>query len=338
VPGQYYLVNARWYSFSGIGMSNEDTFALHEECLDQVKHGYEVSRSNSNGLTEMTQTTIEAFRQGSILPRSNIAVHFFQQEKKWNCIYISPDNKEGRKAVAYPYSQPQKGGTFDMPNETFNKYSALSQMMKRKIQTALVLDFLRKKNFVCASMNATIDVLNQLEEARGLLHAGYQSEGPLLTILNAFNKHTLMLHPVSYHFDHYKKMPVRQILRSNFEIDDAVRDELLQKLKGSKVRNPTYGMTSLENRALFKIRCPERKKGLKGIGRGGGGKGVYVYALLDWGDTPAGRRRRLYTSLGGDPSLTLTQTRMDGFLASGDWDDEQQAEIDQWRDGEEDDR
>jgi len=28
----------------------------------------------------------------------------------------------------------------------------------------------------------------------------------------------------------------------------------------------------------------------------------------------------------------------DGFLASGDWDDEQQAEIDQWMDGEEDDR
>ena len=65
---------------------------------------------------------------------------------------------------------------------------------------------------------------------------------------------------------------------------------------------------------------------------------MYVYALLDWGNTPTGRRRRLYTSLGGDPSVRLTQTQMEDFLVAGDWNDEQQAAIDEWRDGGEDDR
>jgi hypothetical protein len=46
-------------------------------------------------------------------------------------------------------------------------------------------------------------------------------------------------------------------------------------------------------------------------------KNEFVFALLDWGNTPQGRIRRHYIALGGDPAVRLTQTRLDQFDREG---------------------
>jgi hypothetical protein len=67
----------------------------------------------------------------------------------------------------------------------------------------------------------------------------------------------------------------------------------------------------LENKTAFRV------TGYKGVGRGGGRKNEFVFALLDWGNTPQGRIRRCYIALGGDPAVRLTQTCLDQFDRKG---------------------
>ena len=67
----------------------------------------------------------------------------------------------------------------------------------------------------------------------------------------------------------------------------------------------------LENKTCFSI------TGLDGNGHGGGSRNEFVFALLDWTNEPSGRIRRWYLALNGDPSVRLTQQRLDAFKMEG---------------------
>lgn len=92
------------------------------------------------------------------------------------------------------------------------------------------------------------------------------------------NTFTVVTHPVGYHRDYFKR-------ESN----------------GSK-------RPSLENKTTF---TTTRKAG-HSIGRGGNGY-QYTWALLDWKNLHAGRRRAAYVAAGGNAPI-LTQGRWRQFL------------------------
>eukprot|EP00978_Attheya_sp_CCMP212_P008777 scaffold20606_cov58-Attheya_sp.AAC.7 len=48
-------------------------------------------------------------------------------------------------------------------------------------------------------------------------------------------------------------------------------------------------------------------------GRGGAGAGIFVYAILDWGNETKHQRQR-YLDLGGSATVRVTQQIMDDFL------------------------
>ena len=87
-------------------------------------------------------------------------------------------------------------------------------------------------------------------------------ESKLVKTLSYGNKFSLVAYPVSYHFDTF--------------ID---------------------GCMSLENKICFGFNITD---GSNNIGRGGGGKSKFVFALLDHSDSRYRRRRQQYVAAGGD--------------------------------------
>ena len=92
-------------------------------------------------------------------------------------------------------------------------------------------------------------------------HVSYK-EAVLANYAN-FNRHTLVQHPVGMHQDSFGKRSVR-----------SVKQEI----------------HSLENKICFP--CHGGLFDKFGIGRGGAGPGIFVFALLDWQTQRPGRRRQ----------------------------------------------
>jgi hypothetical protein len=120
------------------------------------------------------------------------------------------------------------------------------------------------------------DVINIIKpEADSNVRKDFSRVGYCLA-LNA--SHTLVTHPVGFHRDVFSS-----------------------------------GQAEIENKLLI-VSFDRSKLGEKlARGRGGAGPGIFVYAILDWGNETKARRTR-FLQLGGDATVRVTQQIMDDWL------------------------
>jgi hypothetical protein len=280
------LANARWYGCEAYSMSDKTKHTMLLACRDLLKDkGFEFRRRYSNGVTEASAETLRAFNSEGAFPRSLPGVHFVQLKRSWAGIYISPipDNNGERVAVIYDqYSQPRRGGQFDMKCSVFDKYhDVFREFTKRKVQTAFVCQGLEKMLKFYISPNAVLTTISQVGRARKVMQEfNSNNEHLLLRVISVFNKHTMVEYPCSKHRDIYRKVNLEEFygdrcvswhmtdkqsekwgLRLMKIIDEAIEDEAC------------VSTSSLENKFVIAIKNPTSHKGIAGIGRGGAGKG-----------------------------------------------------------------
>jgi hypothetical protein len=278
------LANARWYGCSAHSMSDEEKHTMLLACRGQLKNGgFEFHRRYSNGATEASSGTLMAFNTKGAFPRSLAGVHFVQFDRHWAGIYISPKPGSNRERVAIiydRYSQPRRGGQFDMKSSLFDQYSVFPEFTRRKVQTAFVCQELENvlQNYV--SPNAVRTTISQLRCSRKIMEkVESNDEHVLLRVISSFNKYTMVEYPCSKHRDVYRKVNLEELHGDSYVawfMTDAQSEKWglrLQEIVDEAIEDGACVSTlSLENKFVIAISNPSRRKGITGTGRGGAGK------------------------------------------------------------------
>jgi hypothetical protein len=210
-------------------------------------------------------------------------------QRKWAGIYISPIpvGKGERDAIIFDqYSQPRRGGQFDMEASVFDQFPVFPEFTRRKVQTAFVCQELEKVLRLYISPNAVKTTISQVCRARKIMKEFESNEEDvLLRVISAFNKHTMVEYPCSKHRDVYRKVNLEELYgdsdvsrhttdiqsekwgsRLNEIFDKATEDDAIED-------DACVSTSSLENKFVIAIKQASRQKGIAGIGRGGAGNG-----------------------------------------------------------------
>ena len=194
--------------------------------------------------------------------------------------YVTLENCE-MKAAMVPYSQPVRGGARNIHYVDLKTQPALYNFAEAKAMAAMVLHVLNQRTEFKIQKFAVCYELYSLNRARRysqlMLDKTLSSREATLCNYVGENKHTLVQHPVGYHFDYLH------------------RNE-----------------PGLENKQLF---SSKRYNVQYGSGRGGSGYNNFVFAILDWRHTQSGLRHQIYLQNGGQ-ALALNQKRWDDFTAA----------------------
>jgi hypothetical protein len=282
------LANARWYGCLAHSMSDDDRHAMLLACRDLLKNdGFESRRKYSNGETTASAETLQAFKAKGAFPRSLPGVHFVQFQRKWAGIYISPipGSNGKRVAIIYDYSQPRRGGQFEMDLSVFDQYSAFPDFTRRKVQTAFVCQELEKVLQIYISPNAVKTTISQVHRARKIMEEVERDEDVerddehvLLRVISAFNQYTMVEYPCSKHRDIYRKVNLQELYGDSavlWHMTDAQSEKwgtLIDKRINEALEDDACVSTSsLENKFVIAINNPSRRKGISGTGRGGAG-------------------------------------------------------------------
>lgn len=204
----YHLLNARWYNVQSIATtSRADQHKLFEDCKLSLKRGgFEANRKNSGGRTTVNAQLRKFLNHPGNLPRKAVGVKIFQREKDWQFLYISTTNSnvadhpngDTRKVASWKYTQPQIGGSFNLPVFLFEKYNFLYDFVRCKVETALVLQALKANFGLNVQPGAVATQMAQLEAAR-VLYDG--NDMAILRHVSRLNMYTLVAYPVAYHTD-----------------------------------------------------------------------------------------------------------------------------------------
>ena len=278
------LANARWYGCLAHSMSGDDKCAMLLACRKLLKNdGFEIRRRSSNGVTKASAETFEAFNSEGAFPRSLPGVHFVKFQRKWAGIYISPipgSNGE-RVAIIYDqYSQPRRGGQFEMKLSVFDEYSVFPEFTRRKVQTAFACQELEKVLQTYISPNAVKTTISQVRRARKLMkEVESDDEHVLLRVISSFNQYTMVEYPCSKHRDIYRKVNLQELYGDSpvsWHMTDTQSEKwgtCVDKIMHEAIEDDACVSTSsLENKFVIAINNPSRN-GITGTGRGGAGNG-----------------------------------------------------------------
>jgi hypothetical protein len=212
VGGCHHLLNARWHDVPSISkMSRSDQQNLFRDCKQKLKRGgFEAHRKNAGGVPILNSQFKQFLRHPGNLPRKLMGVKVLKREKDWEFLYITTRKATGcdslvedtRKVSTWRYTQPQVGGTFDLPLDLFPKYDFLYDFVRCKIETALVLQVLNMEYGFRIQPCAVANLLHQLQKARCLFP---NDELAILKHVSTLNKYTLVAYPVAYHTDTFAK-------------------------------------------------------------------------------------------------------------------------------------
>jgi hypothetical protein len=262
-------------------MCNNQKLALFHDLKKLCpRGGFEARRfGGSSGLAKTSDELFEFLRVPANLPRKLVAAKILKCRGKYKIIYV-PNVNQKKRAVSVTYSNPVYGGAFELKGKFIDKYKFLLTFAKLKAASAEILhDINNQRNMAREPLIQPEAIENERELFRGHLKASGTGKKSFHNALRMFAVDNK--HTLIAH-------PVGYHL-------DVFKDD----------------QPGLENKTAFRV------TGYKGVGRGGGRKNEFVFALLDWGNTPQGRIRRRYIALGGDPAVRLTQTRLDQFDREG---------------------
>ena len=261
--------------------------------LQTNKKGIEVTRSGGAlGRCNPSDITFQKFmkRQG-VFPRIKSACLIIVVNSTtkcgFYCIYISPYKQNN--SVIYWYNTPKPGGHLMLKDHHLKTFPLLSRFPWCHVKSAIlcyqynvlhpdkkVISVATNKmlqEWIKAKQKAT----NYIATCQGTKEELYSNP---LYHLSLISKHTLVLHPVSFH---------RDVFANN-------------------------GTNCIENKILLLSNRRSDWSQTSALGRGGLGPGAYVFALLDWDANVKGRRTR-YLELGGPAEVRVNQTIMDNFLS-----------------------
>lgn len=162
------------------------------------RKGFEASRKGgSSGKTQVNANFFKFLHEPGNLPRKAKAVKIVQTSDSWKFFYVST-KKQNKTVVSHVYTQPQPGGSFDMPPDMLDNHPALRSFMEAKILAAQVLEKLNKVlGGVLVQPGAAANTLKHLAEAREL--SG--SENEIIKLVSARNRYTVVAYAVGFHVD-----------------------------------------------------------------------------------------------------------------------------------------
>ena len=196
-------------------------------------------------------------------------------------VYSSPYDEDG-KIKSWFYNTPVVGGHQKLLKTQVQQFKLLEQFPSCRVETAQLLMFRNTvRTGMLACPHAADSMMEELGQALLEQHSDCMAGKPesLGYYLAMNSRHTLLCHAVKYH---------RDVFSDN---------------SGDKI----------ENKILLISRSRSNTTQEIALGRGGAGKGVFVYAILDW-TGPSRARRQRYIDLGGDPNERVTQRLLDDFL------------------------
>ena len=259
-----HLVNMRWKShLSQKWKSDSLKKAFYKDVMAELKHdGLElVRKGGSNGLTTYDNDGIlQLLSKESTFPRKGKGVKVVQQGKLWKCYYLAARKKPDqttytRNFTSYSYPQPKTGGQFEISKDLLKRYNdVFVSMTEVKYNSALLILQISKYLRVKIQSEAVNKSIQDIVEQKSYLkdfyknsdncsHSPKQRHNHLLRLLCLENKYSLVAYPVAYHYDKFDS-----------------------------------GKASLENKICFSF----DSKNKNDCGRGGDGKGKFVFAILDW--------------------------------------------------------
>jgi hypothetical protein len=342
VPGHFSMLNARHYNMHP-KMTSQQNYRFMMDCMKEQKEGgFERMRKNSRGPPTINVDVLRGASHYNISPRKLNYSYLCIFDNEFMMMYISPVPKEDhgpRRLCKHPYSNFKRAGSFAMPPEFVTKYPFLVKFAKSKIRTAQILSTLtgmgdidmgegqpKLKNFK-ASFNAAYETLGVCNRCKELA----LDETHFYMLYYCMVRCTIVGYPTTtLHADAFAKLTVNEFLNGYPGIVWDIpthRIKALEMLNSKEQKQKRMEMASLENKIGFKIPCQVYSKNpqCNGIGRGGGGPGIYVFTLLDWRNTAAYARRRFVLNNGGVGARRATRQHFEErVVAVG------QQTIDQW--------
>jgi hypothetical protein len=287
VKGDLHLIAATFLSNHGLEKFEDMDFeSLYKSILVRAgKQGFEASRSGgSQGMCyKQSISYLKHTQRPGSWPRHSSAVRKIIVNSPSRCgyygIYLRTTTA---KTACWFYNTPQIGGHQKLKPKQVEAFPLLASFPDCRFVTAQVLRYrnlcLPNEHIACAEAvtNMFHDVINIIKpEADSNVRKDFSRVGYCLA-LNA--SHTLVTHPVGFHRDVFSS-----------------------------------GQAEIENKLLI-VSFDRSKLGEKlARGRGGAGPGIFVYAILDWGNETKARRTR-FLQLGGDATVRVTQQIMDDWL------------------------
>jgi hypothetical protein len=260
-----HLINMRWHSELDKNKWNKslNVMDLYSTLLSKCKHkGIEAQRSGgSNGLTTFSNTDIlRLIASNGAFPRKGKGVKIIKEKTQWKCYYLGVSKKKNN-IVSWNYQQPQRGGNFKMNKQLQQKYKDVTCAMTiAKYNSALLSVEFSKILQMEIQAKAVKSAINDIDEVRLLINYSKldnletkrrtkmkkEMDDNFINRLCLRNKYTLVAYPCGYHYDIFDKKA-----------------------------------HSLENKICFSYDIKLNKKQYD-FGRGGDGKGKFVFAILDW--------------------------------------------------------
>ena len=298
---------------------------MNQELMDKLfvdlmaragKKGFECQRKGgSNGLTRCDKPFMQFLATPGNFPRPSRNIVILQGQTKWECLYISTNNRDDTEEVeawnqAHPksklrvarkdrwnhlhphcpidnshpffpvkwsYTPPVVGGSFFSPRAHVLKYPFVFEFTECKLKTAYIIEALQGKYV-------------PYKIAPGCLHTEHEH---FLTALYKYQTRSIG----TQRYKKYKKLKKREHIL--FAIMCLNKFTLVTHPVG--MHEDVFGNNdeSYENKVTGTCSIYTHS-----MGRGGNGF-LYTWGLLDWSSTSVGRRRRVYLQLGGDDNLTL---------------------------------
>jgi hypothetical protein len=231
---------------------------LSEQLFSSLpKSGFEpMRRGGSSGIAVPDKDFFAYLRQhrGSS-PRLTSAVKFIQRKNtSWQMHYVTPYKSAVTVACPPSMAAPRHGGQIKITHKNIVGYEELfKRFVYVRALTGCLLQVINKEYKYSVVPGAVVNQLAQNERARN--HSD-SADGRVAYLINACS-FTLVAHPVGNHTD------------------------IVQGLNGSK-GFASSSREFIENRLL--LRSPAHSTGDKNdssVWRGGGGRGIAVYAIVD---------------------------------------------------------
>jgi hypothetical protein len=295
--GEAHLVAACYKPSSGVFPDDFDFASVGDELLTSLLpragvRGLEASRSGGAlGRCDPKSEDFEAFmkRRGKI-PRVGKAAVVVVINSPSRCGVLfscyQETKEKGKRVVSCWHNTPRAGGNQTLLDRHVREHRVLQKFPWCRVVSAILCIQLNKLNLfrrpVVPTASRNLLFLCSLACQKAEAHADDPVLGDPLHWMAKESKHTLVMHPVGWHFD---------IFADNGK--DCIENKLC--------------LVSWDRTDFSRTDLP--------LGRGGLGPGSFVFGLLDW-NGPARRRRQVYIDNGGDAGQRVTQQRMETFMAS----------------------
>ena len=222
--------------------------------------------SGSSGLTCVNNNFFKAIGGKLFLPKKTKACKIVKTENKY-IIYYKPLPKSEctTKFAEYKISQPQIGGRTSFDTDLLQKFPWLCDFSASKFAAALLMDFINKTEILDVETDVIEVAHNQISQLHRLLVTGEvkkKERSKMLMTYASRQNVSVVAYPCCFHQDYTGTLP------------------------------------SLENKKCFEVKAWSSR----GVGRGGGAKGSFVFALLDWTSHKSGSRRKDFLAATGSDS------------------------------------